>query len=156
MENKFQIDTLDKRILAILSRNARTPYLEVARKCKVSGAAVHQRMAQLTAHKVITGSQFMINPKALGYSTCAFIGLQINLTSTRTHDEVFQKIKQVSEIVECHHVTGKYSLFVKIHARDNEHLRKLITDKLQSIPEVTNTETFISLEKGFERQLPAE
>jgi Lrp/AsnC family transcriptional regulator for asnA, asnC and gidA len=80
----------------------------------------------------------------------------INLASVHTHDEVFSKISKVPEITECHHVTGKYSLFIKIYAKSNEHLRKLITDKIQSIPEVTNTETFMSLEVGFQRQLPVE
>jgi Lrp/AsnC family transcriptional regulator for asnA, asnC and gidA len=151
-----KIDSLDKRILSHLTKDARTPYLEIARKCNVSGAAVHQRVNQMTTDKVISGSGFKVNPKGLGYETCAFIGLVINLTSTRTHAEVFRKITQIPEIVECHHVTGKYSLFVKIYARSNEHLRRLITDSIQAIPEVTTTETFISLEVGFQRQLEVE
>jgi Lrp/AsnC family transcriptional regulator, regulator for asnA, asnC and gidA len=152
METK--IDTLDKRILSLLMHNARMPFLEIARQCHVSGAAIHQRVNQLFDTKVISGSQFNVDPVGLGYGTCAFVGLVINLASVHTHDEVFKKISQVEEITECHHVTGKYSLFIKIYARNNEHLRKLITDKIQSIPEITNTETFISLEVGFERQLP--
>ena len=149
----LKIDSLDKRILSFLTRDARIPFLEIARKCNVSGAAIHQRVNQLITDKIVSGSHFNVNPDGLGYGTCAFIGLVINLTSTSTHDAVFKKITQIPEIVECHHVTGKYSLFVKIYARDNEHLRKLITDKIQSIPEITTTETFISLEVGFQRQL---
>lgn len=154
MERK--IDTLDSRILALLTKNARMPFLEVARKCHVSGAAIHQRVQQMISNGIISGSQFTVNPTGLGYNTCAFVGLVINLASVKTHNEVFTKISQVPEITECHHVTGKYSLFVKIYAKSNEHLRKLITDKIQSIPEVTNTETFMSLEVGFSRQVPAE
>ncbi len=152
----LKIDSLDKRILSFLTRDARIPFLEIARKCNVSGAAIHQRVNQLIADKIVSGSHFNVNPVGLGYGTCAFIGLVINLTSTSTHDTVFKKITQIPEIVECHHVTGKYSLFVKIYAKDNEHLRKLITDKIQSIPEITTTETFISLEVGFQRQLEVE
>jgi Lrp/AsnC family transcriptional regulator for asnA, asnC and gidA len=122
----------------------------------VSGAAIHQRVNQLVANRIVSGSQFQVNPAGLGYGTCAFIGLVINLVSTSTHEEVFRRITRIPEITECHHVTGKYSLFVKIYAKNNEHLRKLITDHIQSIPEVTNTETFISLEVGFQRQLPVE
>lgn len=107
----------------------------------------------MISDRVVSGSHFNVDPKGLGYGTCAFIGLVINLISTTTHEVVFKKITQIPEIVECHHVTGKYSLFVKIYAKDNEHLRKLITDKIQSIPEITTTETFISLEVGFQRQL---
>lgn len=154
--DKFHIDSLDKRILTYLSDDARIPYLEIARKCKVSGAAVHQRINRMIESGVISGSQFKINPKGIGYYTCAFIGIQVNLTSTTTHDEVFMRIKKIPEIVECHHVTGKYSLLVKIFARDNEHLKKTILNKIQSIYEISSTETFLSLEEGFIRQLPAE
>jgi Lrp/AsnC family transcriptional regulator for asnA, asnC and gidA len=149
----FKIDSLDKRILSFLTKDARIPFLEIARRCNVSGAAIHQRVNQMIADKVVSGSHFNVDPRGLGYGTCAFIGLVINLVSTSTHAMVFNKIRQIPEIVECHHVTGKYSLFVKIYARDNEHLRRLITDHIQSIPEITTTETFISLEVGFERQL---
>ena len=151
----FKLDSLYKRILSFLTRDARIPFLEIARKCNVSGAAIHQRVNQMIAGKVVSGSHFNVDPKGLGYGTCAFIGLVINLVSTSTHDVVFKKITQIPEIVECHHVSGKYSLFVKIFAKDNEHLRRLITDNIQSIPEVTTTETFISLEVGFQRQLDA-
>ena len=153
---RLQIDSLDKKILSFLMRNARMPFLEIARRCNVSGAAIHQRVNQLVANRIVSGSQFQVNPAGLGYGTCAFIGLVINLVSTSTHEEVFRRITRIPEITECHHVTGKYSLFVKIYAKNNEHLRKLITDHIQSIPEVTNTETFISLEVGFQRKLPVE
>jgi Lrp/AsnC family transcriptional regulator for asnA, asnC and gidA len=148
-----KLDALDRRILVMLQKDARTPYLEIARRCNVSGAAIHQRVNQMVSSGVIQGSQIILDPHRLGYHTCAFIGLVINLVSTKTHDEVFKKITQIPEIVECHHVTGKYSLFVKIYARDNEHLRKLITGRIQAIPEVTTTETFISLEVGFQHPL---
>lgn len=130
------------------------PYLEIARHCKVSGAAIHQRMQKLKESGVISGSQVLLNPKGLGYMTCAFIGIQVNLTSTSTHDEVFKKIRQIPEIVECHHISGKYSLLIKIYTQNNEHLKKIIVEQIQSIPEISFTETFISLEEGFDRQLP--
>jgi len=154
MEEKFRIDSLDKRILSILMKDARVPYLEVARKCKVSGAAVHLRIQKMLDAGVITGSQFNVSTIGLGFVTQAFIGIQVNLTSTRTHDEVYDKISHVPEVVECHHTTGKYSLFIKITAKSNEHLKRIIITKIQSILEVTATETFISLEEGFNRQVP--
>lgn len=153
MENNFRIDSLDRRILSILAQDARVPFLEVARKCKVSGAAVHQRVQKMKEAGVISGSGFNLSTRGLGYHTCAFIGIQVNLTNTRTHDEVFGKISQVPEIVECHHTSGKYSLLIKVYAKDNEHLKKIIVEKIQSILEITATETFISLEEGFTRQL---
>lgn len=154
MEEKFRIDSLDKRILSILMKDARVPYLEVARKCRVSGAAVHLRIQKMFDAGVITGSQFNVSSIGMGFITQAFIGIQVNLTSTRTHDEVYEKILQVPEVVECHHTTGKYSLFIKITAKSNEHLKRIIITNIQSILEVTATETFISLEEGFNRQVP--
>lgn len=156
MKTRFHLDSLDQRILKMLTQNARVPYLEIARACKVSGAAIHQRIHRMIDAKVISGSQFNLNPKGMGYLTCAFIGLQVNLTSSSTHEDVFSKINEISEIVECHHITGKFSLLIKIYAHDNEHLKKIIVEKIQSILEITNTETFLSLEEGFTRQLPIE
>ena len=134
MENKFRLDSLDRRILSLLTKNARTPFLEIARACNVSGAAIHQRIQRLIEANVITGSQFNISPGGVGYHTCAYIGLQVHLNTTSTHEEVFDKIQQISEIVECHHVTGQYSLLVKIYSRDNEHLKHIIVQKKQTKP----------------------
>ncbi|MFO7978089.1 MAG: Lrp/AsnC ligand binding domain-containing protein [Bacteroidales bacterium] len=154
MEKGFQIDSTDKMILEALAENARMPFLELARLCGISGAAVHQRVQKLQDARIISNAQFFLHPKGMGYHTCAFIGIQVNLTATTTHEEVFQKIKEIPEIVECHHVSGKYSLFVKVQTKNNEHLKKIIVEKIQTIKEVTGTETFISLEEGFFRQLP--
>lgn len=154
MNHQLQIDNLDKKILKYLMKDARVSFLEIARQCNVSGASIHQRAIKLQEAGVVSGSQFCINPKKLGYLTTAFVGIQVNLTSTHTHEEVFQKITKIPEVVECHHTTGKYSLFLKIYSMDNEHLKKILVEQIQSIPEVTATETFISLEEGFSRQLP--
>ena len=156
MTYKFHLDSLDRRILSFLIKNARMPYLEVARKCNVSGAAIHQRINKMIEEGVISGSQFIVNPKGIGYHTCAFVGIQVNLVRETTHQEVFQKISEIPEIVECHHITGKYSLLVKIFTQSNEHLKKILVEKIQSVREITSTETFISLEEGFIRQLPVE
>jgi Lrp/AsnC family transcriptional regulator for asnA, asnC and gidA len=156
MADKFHLDSLDRRILSILSENARMPFLEVARKCGVSGAAIHQRMNKMMEEGVVLGSGLKINQKGLGYFTCAFVGLKVNLTSQSTHEEVFRKIKEIPEVVECHHITGQYSLLLKIYSHNNEHLKQILVEKIQSIPEITSTETFISLEEGFTRHLPVE
>jgi len=149
----FHIDSLDKKILSILTKDARTPFVEVARSCNVSGAAIHQRVQQMISAGVIRGSQFNISPRAMGYNTCAFIGIQLNLITRKSHIEAYDKIMKIPEIVECHHVSGKHSLLIKIYTKNNEHLKDIIIEKIQSIPEVTSTETFISLQEGFERQV---
>ncbi len=152
----FKLTDLDKRILSIITKSAKISFLEIARQCNVSGAAVHQRIQKMEETGLISGSHYSISPKHIGYNTCAYIGIQVNLISSTTHEEVFKKIKDVKEVVECHHITGKYSLLIKVYAKNNEDLKRIIVEHIQSIVEVTATETFISLEEGFVRHLPVE
>ncbi len=154
MDTGLQIDSLDKKILSLITKNARIPYLEVARECKVSGAAIHQRIQRLINMEVIKGSEFILNPSKIGYHTCAFIGIFLKKASL--FDEVVQMLEQVPEIVECHYTTGQYAIFVKIYAKSNVHLKSILHDKLQSIPGISSTETIISLDESFKRQLPIE
>ncbi len=154
MQKNFHFDALDRRIVEQLEKDARMSYVAIAKLCKVTHTAVQQRIRKMKENGIMAGSQIAWDTAKMGYYTCAFIGIQVNLTSTRTHDEVFEKIKQIPEIVECHHISGKYSLLIKILARNNEHLKQIIVEQIQSIPEITFTETFISLEKGFSRQIP--
>lgn len=152
MDDTHQIDELDRKILSLITKNARIPYLEVARECKVSGAAIHQRIQRLTKIGVITGSEFSISPKKIGFDTCAYIG--IFLDSASLYPEVVEQLKDIPEITQCHYITGGYSIFIKIFTRNNEDLKHLLVEKVQAIKGVSRTETFISLEESFNRQLP--
>ena len=150
MAGHSQIDDLDKKILTLVSKNARVPYLEVARECGVSGAAIHQRIQRLIKMGVIIGSEFIINPKSIGLSTCAYMG--IYLTKAGLYNDVLKQLEEIPEIVECHYTTGEYSLFIKVVTRDNEHLKEILAERLQKIDGIERTETFISLEENFKRQ----
>jgi Lrp/AsnC family transcriptional regulator for asnA, asnC and gidA len=152
MKNNFQIDGLDKKILSILTKNARIPFLEVARACNISGAAVHQRVQRLIKSGIISGSQYNVNPKMLGFKTCAFIG--IFLDNAALFNSVSEKLAKISEITQCHYITGQWAMFVEVYSRDNEHLRVILADKIQSITGVSRTETFISLDVLIDRQMP--
>ena len=154
MRNSFQIDSLDRKILSILIRDARIPFLEVARECGVSGAAIHQRVQRLKRLRIISGSQFNLDPKRLGFNTCAYIG--IYLENAGIFEEVMAKLEKIPEIVQCHYTTGQYALFIKVFAYDNEHLRKILVNKIQNIRGISRTETFISLDMLIDRQVPVE
>lgn len=147
-----KIDKLDKKILSILSKNARIPFKDVAVECGVSRAAIHQRVQHLIESGVITGSSFDINPKSLGYSTCTYVG--INLERGSMYKDVVERLNHIPEIVECHFTTGPYTMLVKLYAKDNEQLMDLLNNKMQSIPGVVSTETLISLEQSIKREIP--
>ena len=95
-----KVDRLDKKILGILSHNARMPFKDVAAQCGVSRAAIHQRVQHLIENGVITGSGFDVNPKSLGYSTCTYVGL--NLERGSMYKKVVERISAIPEVVECH------------------------------------------------------
>ncbi len=149
--NRQNFDALDLKILRDLSQNARKPYLEIAREYGVSGAAVHQRIQKLLHNKVITGSECLIDPTALGYDTCAYVG--IYLRDPARSAEVVEEIKKIPEIIECHYTTGRYDLLVKLVAYNNEHLLHLLQNDIQQLG-TSRTETLMSFREVIRRPLP--
>lgn len=147
-----KIDNLDRRILQIAIRNARIPSKDIALECGVSRAAIHQRLQRLIELNVITGSGYHVNPKILGYATCTYIG--VNLERGAMYRDVVPELEKIPEIIECHFTTGPYTMLIKLYARDNEHLMRLLNDNIQMIPGVTGTETLISLEQSLNREIP--
>ena len=145
-----KLDSLDYKILKMLSLDARKPYLEVSRACGVSGAAIHQRIQKLYSMGVINGSITLINP-AVGYDTCAYVGIFLNDSSK--YDEVVAHLQEMPEVVECYITTGKYDMFVKLYAKNNDHLLHLIHDKFLTMG-LGRTETLITFKEVFKRQIP--
>jgi Lrp/AsnC family transcriptional regulator, regulator for asnA, asnC and gidA len=145
------IDGIDKKILRALMNDARTPVLEIARQVGISGAAIHQRLRKLEKSGLISGSKFIINPKVLGYTTMAFVG--IFLDKARSNPDAVRQLKKIPEVLECHYTTGNWSILVKILCKDNEHLMEVLNKDIQTISGVSRTETFISLNQQIDRQI---
>ncbi len=133
---KTTLDSTDKKILRFLIKNARTPFLEIARECGISGAAIHQRIKKL---------------EDMGFDVCAFISIRVS-DITRQEDTV-QQLKKIPEIVECHYITGSYNLMVKLYCIDNEHLMRTIFDHILHVQGVSSTQTYISLNESFQREI---
>ena len=146
-----RLDALDRKILKLISADARIPFLEVARVCNVSGAAIHQRIQKLTALGILKGSQFIIDPEKVGYETCAYVGLY--LKDPGQFDSVVEKLKAIPEVTECHYTTGGYDMFIKMYARNNHHLLNIIHEKLQPLG-LSRSETIVSFNAVIDRQLP--
>ena len=145
------LDLLDRKILKLVAEDARIPFLEVARACNVSGAAIHQRIQKLTNLGVLKGSQFIIDPEKIGYETCAYIGLY--LKDPTKFDEVVEELKRIPEVVACHYTPGGFDMFIKIYALNNHHLMNVIHDKLQPLG-LSRSETIVSFNAVIDRQLP--
>lgn len=147
-----KIDKLDRKILEIISQNARIPFKDVAESCGVSRAAIHQRVQKMIELKIIIGSGYHINPKVLGYNTCTYIGVKLEKGSM--YKNVVPEFEKIQEVVECHFTTGPYTMLIKLYAKDNEHLMELLNSRIQEIPGVISTETLISLRQSFKREIP--
>ena len=147
-----KIDHLDKKILEIISCNARLPFKDVAAECGVSRAAIHQRVQRLIDMGVIEGSGYHVNPASLGYNTCTYVGITLERGSM--YKEVVKDFLKIPEIVECHFTTGPYTMLIKLYARDNAHLMELLNNCLQEIPGVIATETLISLKQSIKKEVP--
>ncbi|MDL2223994.1 Lrp/AsnC ligand binding domain-containing protein [Bacteroidales bacterium OttesenSCG-928-M06] len=148
-----QLDELDEKILKMIINNARIPFLEVARACNVSGAAIHQRIQKLTNLGVIKGSEFIVDHDKVGYETSAYMGLY--LKNPGQFKKVVDDLQKIPEVVECHYTTGQYDLFIRLYARNNQHLLEIIHSKLQPLG-LARTETLISFREAFRRQIPME
>lgn len=147
----MKIDGIDKIIIRRLVEDARTPVLSIAREVGISGAAIHQRLRKLEKSKLIDGYKMIINPKALGYTTAAFIG--IFLDSASLYSSAIKRLKEIPEVVESYYTTGNYAIFIKILCKNNEDLMHLLNRDIQNIKGVSRTETFISLDQQINRQI---
>ncbi|MGM9837446.1 MAG: Lrp/AsnC ligand binding domain-containing protein [Paludibacteraceae bacterium] len=147
-----KIDELDRKILSVITKNARIPFKEVADICGASRAAVHQRVQKMFDTGVIIGSGYQVNPKMLGYQLCVYVG--IILSKASMYKSVNAELEKVPEVVETQFTLGAYSMLIKLYARDDQHLMELLNSKIQEIPGVANTETLTALDQRINRTLP--
>ena len=147
----IQIDGIDKIILNELMKDARVSINLLSKQVGISGAAVHQRLKKLEKSGLIQGSQIIINPKKLGYTTLAFVG--IYLDKAMNNPSAVAQLQKINEVLECHYTTGDWSVLVKILCKDNEHLMNLLNNQIQKIEGISRTETFISLDQQIARQI---
>ena len=149
--NNLEIDGIDKIIIRSLKENARVSVTEISKSAGISGAAVHQRIRKLEQFGFFKGSQMIVDPAVLGYKTLAFVGIYLDKASNNKNTVLL--LKKIPEVLECHYTTGDWSIFIKLQCRDNKHLMELLNSSIQTIPGVSRTETFISLEEQIHRQM---
>ncbi|HLP21440.1 MAG TPA: Lrp/AsnC ligand binding domain-containing protein [Chitinophagales bacterium] len=147
----YEIDNTDIQILNILMENAFTPYTEVGKKLFISPGTVHVRMGKMEKLGIVKHPQLQLDLTKLGMDVTAFIG--VYLIRSDMYDKVVTQLKKIDEVLSCNYTTGNYSLFLKIVCRDTQHLREVLHDKLQKIEGISRTETLISLEESFSRQM---
>ena len=144
MSSNYQIDNIGLKILNVLSKNAKMPYTEVAKKVFVSGGTVHVRMRKLEKMGVVRGTKLDIDYDKLGYNISSYMG--IYLEKSFLYKETVKSLKKIPEIVEIHAITGQYTIFIKIICKDTSHFRNFL-DTVHKVKGITRTETFMSFEE---------
>lgn len=149
VNKNMDIDKLDRQILMILMKDAKTPYTDIAKQLFVSGGTIHVRMKKLEQMGIVQGSNLVIDYAKLGYDVSAFLGIYLDKSSL--YEAVAKQLAGIPEVVSAHYTTGAYSIFAKIICKDTRHLRIVLHDKIQQINGIQRTETFISLEESINR-----
>ena len=149
MKSKQELDDIDLNIISIMLEDAKTSYAEIGSKLFISGGTVHVRLKKLSDLGIITGSKLKVDFSKLGYDIKAFLG--IYLEKSQFYDDVISALKEIPEVISAHYTTGKYSIFATIICNDTNHLRDILSVKIQRIEGIQRTETFISLEESIER-----
>lgn len=149
MKQRSDLDNIDLRIISMMLEDAKTSYADIGQKLFVSGGTVHVRLKKLTEMGIITGSKLKVDYSKLGFDIIAFIG--IYLSKSQLYDDVIASLKEIPEIVSAHYTTGNYSIFAQIMCKDTDHLRDVLSNKIQVIEGIQRTETFISLEESIKR-----
>ncbi len=145
----LDIDDLDLKILSILMEDAKTPYTEIGKKLFVSGGTIHVRMKKLQDIGIVKGAYLNIDHVLLGYDLSAFLGIYLKESSM--YDNVIESLRKIPEIVSAHYTTGVYSIFARVICKDTDHLRNVLSGKVQKIQGIQRTETFISLDESIQR-----
>ena len=151
MNSDYQIDNIDRGILSILMKDAKTPYTEIAKKMIVSAGTIHVRMKKMEEAGIVKKSRLNINYELLGYDMTSFLGIYLETGSS--YKEVIEQLSMVPEIVEAHYTTGVYSIFAKIRCKNTKHMRHVLNEEIQPVRGIQRTETIISLEQSIDKQI---
>ncbi|MBU5590519.1 Lrp/AsnC ligand binding domain-containing protein [Clostridium sp. MSJ-4] len=146
-----QLDDLDLQILDILIKDSRTPYLEIARVCHVSGGTIHVRMKKMEDLGIIKGTKLMLDMPKLGYDVCCFVGIFVDKTSSFSN--VMEEMSKIKEVVELHYTTGQYSVFAKVICKSISDLQDILMHRINNITGIQRTDTFISLSQPIDRNI---
>jgi len=151
MAGKLNLDKLDLQIIQEMTGSAEISYADLGKKLFVSGGTIHVRIKKLQELGIVKGTKLNVDLKQLGYDVIAFIGIFLEKSSL--YDSVAKELKKIPEIVRLNYTTGNYSMFAEIVCKDINQLRLVLHDALQKIKGIERTETFISLDESFTRNV---
>ena len=151
MSTKLNLDKLDFQIIQEMMDSANISYAELGKKLFVSAGTIHVRIKKLQDTGIVKGTKMHVDHKVLGYDVIAFIGIYLEKSSL--YDSVARELKKIPEIVRLNYTTGNYSMFAEVVCKDIGQLKFVLHDELQKIKGIERTDTIISLEESFSRNV---
>lgn len=148
---QIHLDQYDLAILKIMESDGRIPFSTIATEIGISNTMVHQRVSKLTEHGILKGVRPVLDEKKLGYDWASFTGL--TLDKDHNSERIIDALKAIPEVTECYYITGAYTLFIRISARNHEHMRKILYEEIDNIPGISKTDSFMELGCAFRRNI---
>lgn len=154
MINETNLDEFDKKILIQLEKDGRKPYSEIAKNLNISNTMVHQRVTRMKKIGILKGAGIILDERKLGYEWSAFTGLVLKEDSDSK--TIIEELRKIPEVTECYYITGQYTLYIRIVAKSNEHMRSVLYDKIDHIKGILKTESMIDFGAAFKRNVSVE
>lgn len=145
------LDEFDKNIIKELIKDGRVAYSTIAANLKISNTMVHQRINRMTEKGILLGVKPVINEKKIGYDWGAYTGISLN--KDQDSNRIIDELKKIPEITECYYISGSYTLYIKIIAKNHEHMRKILYEKIDTIPGILKTDSIMELGCAFKRNV---
>src|SRR5919202_72179 len=144
------LDDVDLQIMDILSKDSSTAFVEIAKQIGISDGTVHLRVRRLIDEGIIRRFTLSLNNDFLGYDHLAFMGINIKPGFA---DQITEELSNIEEVLEIHEMHNRLDLFLKIRAKDLNHMRDIMENKFRILPNVLETELMAVLKTKKEEQI---
>ena len=145
------LDDFDVKILKCLETDGRMAFSAIATELGISNTMVHQRVNRMTEQGILKGIKPILDEKKIGYDWGAFTG--ITLERDQDSELIIEALKKIPEVMECYYITGSYTLYLRIIAKDHAHMRAILYDKIDNIAGIAKTDSIIELGCAFKRHV---
>lgn len=141
-----QIDQIDRKIVEVLRGDGRVTITELANRVGLSKTPCQIRLRRLIDDGIIRGFRAVTDPVKLGLGHIAFAEVKLSDTRERALEEFAKAVMQVREIEECHMIASSFDYLLKVRTADIHSYRRVLGEKISSLPHVASTSTFVVME----------
>lgn len=140
------LDEFDRKIIAILGRDGRMTFTELAQRVGLSKTPCQQRVRRLVDSGLITGFRAIVDPAKLGLDHVAFTEVKLSDTREEALRRFNDAVRQIPEVEECHMIASSFDYLLKVRTPDIRRYRIVLGEKISSLPHVASTSTFVAME----------